>query len=347
MAEDLPSSQSWLDACPAVPPLHVPATMDDWQARRADIRDTLIHLLGDMPPRPAPADTQVLSREDKGDHWLEQIRFNNGAGSEVRGWCFLPKSATEDCKAPAILYCHWHGGDYDIGKDEMRQANATPVAAGPELAKRGYVVLGIDAYGFGERNGQGPDGPASTGAAGEMSAAKFQLWMGRSLWGMMVRDDQIALDYLCSRPEVDATRIGVTGISMGSTRAWWLMALDDRPKAAVCVACMTRYQELIRRGGLKEHGIYYFVPGMLKHFDTEAVIACAAPRPVLFMTGDEDSGSPVEGVLRLGALVSRVYALHGEEARNRFDSILYPGVGHEYVPDMWQKTVAWMDRWVK
>ena len=347
MAEDLPSSQSWLDACPAVPPFHVPASLSDWQARRADIRETLIQLLGDMPPRPAPTDAQVLSHEDKGEYWLERISFNNGAGSEVRGWCFLPKTATADGKAPAILYCHWHGGDYDIGKDEMRQANATPVAAGPELAKRGYVVLGIDAYGFGERNGQGPDGPASIGANGEMSAAKFQLWMGRSLWGMMVRDDQIALDYLCSRPEVDAARIGVTGISMGSTRAWWLMALDDRPKAAVCVACMTRYQELVRQGGLKEHGIYYFVPGMLKHFDTEAVIACAAPRPVLFMTGDEDAGSPVEGVLRLGAIVSRVYALHGEAARHRFDSILYPGVGHEYVPDMWQKTVAWMDRWVK
>ncbi len=342
-----PQAQAWLDACAPVPALHLPPTVDEWQEQRQGIRETLCKLLGDLPPRSAAGEVQVLSREDKGDHWLEKIGFDNGAGEEVRGWCFVPRGASASHKAPAILYCHWHGDDYDTGKEELRRTNATPLAAGPELARRGYVVLGIDACCFGERNGQGPDGPGSKGQKGEMSAAKFQLWMGRSLWGMIVRDDQIALDYLCSRPEVDAARIGVTGISMGSTRAWWLMALDDRPRAAVCVACMTRYQDLIMRGGLGEHGIYYFVPGMLKHFDTEAVIACAAPRPMLFMTGDRDTGSPVEGVLKLGQIVSHVYALHGDAARACFDSVIYAGAGHAYLPDMWQKTIAWMDRWVK
>ena len=107
-------------------------------------------------------------------------------------------------KAPAILYCHWHGGEYDIGKEELFQAKHTPEAPGPALAKRGFVVLGIDAYCFGERNGRGPGGPAEKGGAGEMSASKFNLWVGRTLWGMMLRDDLMALDYLASRPEVDA-----------------------------------------------------------------------------------------------------------------------------------------------
>ena len=351
MAEPLPTlqpqAQAWLDTCPVVPSLYLPASAEAWNEQRREIRKTLTQLLGDLPPRPARLRVKILSREDQGGHWLEKFSFDNGAGSLVNGYCFLPKAANVSSKAPAILYCHWHGGQYDIGKQEMLQTNATPVAAGPELARRGYVVLGIDAYGFGERHGQGPDGPGNKGSAGEMSASKFQLWMGRSLWGMIVRDDQIALDYLCSRPEVDAARIGVTGISMGSTRAWWLMALDDRPKAAVCVACMTRYQDLIRHGGLSGHGIYYFVPGVLKHFDTEAVIACAAPRPMLFMTGDQDAGSPVDGVRTLGDIVGSVYAAHGEEARTHFESTIYPGVGHVYLPEMWQKTVAWMDRWVK
>ena len=48
----------------------------------------------------------------------------------------------------------------------------------------GYVVLGIDAYGFGERNGQGPGGPEDSG--GEMTASKFNLWVGRTLWGMIL-----------------------------------------------------------------------------------------------------------------------------------------------------------------
>ena len=342
-----PQAQVWLDATPPVPKLDVPATAEAWSSKRTEIRATLHQLLGDLPPRPSPLKVTTLSREDQGAHWLEKFSFNNGAGAVVNGYCFIPKSATASSKAPAILYCHWHGGQYDIGKDEMLKTNATPVATGPELAKRGYVVQGIDAYGFGERNGQGPDGPENKGSAGEMTASKYELWFGRSLWGMIVRDDQIALDYLCSRPEVDASRIGVTGISMGSTRAWWLMALDDRPKAAVCVACMTRYEDLIQHGMLRAHGIYYFVPGLLKHFDTEAVIACGAPRPMLFMTGDQDGGSPVEGVRKLGDIVSKVYALHGKDAGSHFESTIYPGVGHVYLPEMWEKTVAWMDRWVK
>lgn len=125
------------------------------------------------------------------------------------------------------------------------------------------------------------------------------------------------------------------------------MALDDRPRAAVCVACMTRYEELIRAGMLKAHGIYYFVPGMLRHFDTEAVIALAAPRPMLFMTGDQDEGSPLEGVKRLGGIVGQVYALHGEDAAASFENSIHPGVGHVYLPEMWEKTLQWMDRRVK
>jgi dienelactone hydrolase len=342
-----PHAEAWLAQTKIAPPLKVPASLDAWQQQRGEIRAKLNELLGDLPPRPPVSAFQVIAKEDKGTHTLETIQFDNGAGEIVKGFLFIPKTATAQTQAPAILYCHWHGGQYDIGKNELLGTNATPVAPGPALAEAGYVVLGIDAPCFGERNGQGPDGPQQKGSAGEMTAAKFHLWAGRTLWGMMVRDDLTALDYLCSRPEVDAGRIGVTGISMGSTRSWWLMALDDRPRAAVCVACMTRYEELIRAGMLKAHGIYYFVPGMLKHFDTEAVIALAAPRPMLFMTGDQDGGSPIQGVKHLGKIVSQAYALHGSDKIQRFENTIYPGIGHVYLPEMWDKTVKWLDRWVK
>ena len=136
--------------------------------------------------------------------------------------------------------------------------------------------------------------------------------MGRSLWGMMVRDDQIALDVLSARPEVDPKRIGATGISMGSTRTWWLAALDDRVSAAVGVCCLTRYEDLLRAGGLREHGIYYFVPGMLKHFDTEAVTSLIAPRPFLTLSGADDGGSPAPGVKKLNEFCAEVYRLYGK-----------------------------------
>src|SRR4029077_15690812 len=102
--------------------------------------------------------------------------------------------------------------------------------------------------------------------------------LGRTLWGMFVRDDQVALDYLCTRPEVDAARIGATGMSMGSTRAWWLAGVETRVAAVPAVACLTRYQNLIAHGELRAHGVYYFVDGLLKRFDTEGVLALIAPR---------------------------------------------------------------------
>ena len=175
--------------------------------------------------------------------------------------------------------------------------------------------------------------------------SKLNLWYGRSLWGMMLRDDLMALDYLCSRPEVDRRRIAATGMSMGSTRSWWLAALDDRISVTVCVACLTRYQDLIASGRLREHGIYYFVPGVLKHFDTEAVVSLIAPRPLLTQTGDRDGGSPISGVTTINSFVEGVYRLHRKE--DRFRGIVYPGVGHRYTAKMWRETLAWLDRWFK
>ncbi len=299
---------------------------DDIRVRA--IRAILWDLLGAVLPTEKPHVT-VHSRIQGDGYWLEYLSLGDRPG-----YLFLPDSPGPH---PAILYCHWHGGQYEIGKEEMLGTNATPVAPGPELARRGYAVFGIDAPGFGERNGHGGQHPL--GAAGELDAAKKLMWHGQTLWGKTVVDDLIALDYFAARPEVDANRIGVTGISMGSTRAWWLMALEDRLKAGVCVACMTRYQDLIDAKALAAHGIYYFVPGILQHFDTEVIIGAAAPRALLFQTGDQDVGSPIAGVMKIGDAVAQVYQALGQPCK--FESIVYPGVGHTYTPEMWDRTLEW------
>ena len=92
---------------------------------------------------------------------------------------------------------------------------------------------------------------------------------------------------------------------------------------------------------LKAHGIYYFVPNFLTRFDTEAVIALIAPRPAMFLNGGTDGGSPEDGIRAIEAAVRPAYRLYGKE--NDFESVVYPGQGHVYTPEMWAKTLSWMD----
>jgi hypothetical protein len=317
-----------------------PKSLDEWRKRREQTRSTLWKLLGDLPPRPATPAVKVVRRETREGYHLEKLSVDNGAGAQIPAWLLIPDGPGP---FPGLLYCHWHAGEYNLGKEEIWQdAPDGNGKRGETLVKRGYVVLAIDVYAFGERSGLGPDGPRQKGGQEEMSLSKAFLWMGRSLWGMMVRDDQIALDVLCARPEVDPKRIGATGISMGSTRTWWLAGLDDRVRAAVGVCCLTRYEELFRSGGLREHGIYYFVPGMLKHFDTEAVTSLIAPRPFLTLSGAGDTGSPEAGVRSINDFCADVYRLHGTP--DLFKGILYPGVAHVYTPEMWKEMYEWFDR---
>jgi dienelactone hydrolase len=327
------------------PDFVIPSTLGAWEKKRKKVRAQIRELLGKLPTRPKTLRVETLSREHHSQYWLEKFQFDNNAGATVPGYLLLPKGAGSGGKFPAVLYCHWHGGQYDAGKEELFRSDATSEPPGPALARRGYVVLAIDAYCFGERNGDGSGGANEKGSAGEMSASKFNLWFGRTLWGMIVRDDLLALDYLLSRPEVDNRRVGVTGVSMGATRTWWLMALDERLRTGVAVACLTRCQNLVESGGLKQHGIYYFVPRILNHFDTEAVVSLIAPRPILFQTGAKDLGSPVDGIHKIESTVRKAYGLYGKW--DEFRSIVYRDAGHEYTREMWKRTLAWLNRFLR
>lgn len=320
----------------------VPATAQEWEQRRVELRKTLWRLLGDVPALFAPAAT-IHKREAKHGYILERFTFDNGVGDTVYGYILIP--AAHKGRGPAILYNHYHAGKYKQGKEELltKAFSELDFATGEELARKGYIVQCIDAYAFGERRFQGPAGRQEEGGSTESSLFKTFLWEGRTLWGMMVRDDMLALNYLLSRPEVDPDRVAAMGMSMGSTRTWWLSALDERIKVAISVACLTRYQNLIARGSIGAHGIYYYVPNMLKEqIDTESVIGLIAPRPHLTLTGDQDEGSPADGVQIINAFQQHLYKCYGKDSN--FRGILYPGVGHTYTPRMWKETLRWLKK---
>jgi hypothetical protein len=97
-------------------------------------------------------------------------------------------------------------------------------------------------------------------------------------------------------------------------------------------------------GELRQHGIYYFVDGLLKHFDTEGVLSLIAPRPYLALTGELDAGSPADGIKVLERIVGKTYQSLGAE--ERFRSVLYPEIGHTYTPQMRTEMLAWFERWI-
>lgn len=325
----------------------VPKSADTWQKQRPDVLRIVKDSLGDLPPRPAKVSARVVSRELRRGYTLERVSINNGEGNDISALVLVPEKRQQP--APAILWLHSSTPD----KNALITPGSDPESIGEAFVRHGYVVVAPDAWYYGDRAENVPSGPRDVYRRGvpphanitQDALLKLNLWLGRTLWGMMVRDDQIALDYLSQRPEVDARRIGATGMSMGSTRAWWLAAVDERVAATVGVACLTRYENLIRHGNLQAHGLYYFSYGLLKHFDTEGVLALLAPRPFLALTGDIDYGSPVDGIRVLEEKVSGVYRAMG--ADDHFKSIVYPDTGHVYTPVMRTEMLSWFERWLK
>ena len=273
-----------------------------YQQRR---RKELWSLLGDLPCQHKPAAPRLLRTEQHDGYKLERLVLDLNGIEPVPAVLLIP----DKCRTPApgLLYIHWHGGMYDLGKEQLlRGVDAQPAYA-PVCVEKGLVTLAIDSWCFGKRKRE------ADGQQGEEDAFKLMLWRGQVLFGMMMFDELRALDYLASRPEVDPRRLGVLGMSMGSTKAWWLAALDPRVHLCLDVCCLTDYQELIRTQALHEHGIYYYVPGLLKHFQTADINELIVPRPRVSVNGRRDSLTPPAGVEKVREHLLPLYRKYGSE----------------------------------
>lgn len=295
-------------------------------------RRELYRLLGDLPPRHRPI--RVLARrvENQRAYVLERLRLDLNGEEPVPALFVKPRGTNRPL--PAVLYNHSHGGDYSIGKDELFHPKPylLPPGYGPELVARGYAVLAIDHWVFGER-----------ATRSELDTFKHMLWHGRVLWGAMVYDSLRALDYLTTRPDVDARRLATLGMSMGSTMAQWTTALDVRVKVCVDICCLTDYQALIAANGLAGHGIYYFVPGLLRRFSAAQINALIAPRPHLALAGLQDPLTPVRGLRRIDRHLRQVYRAAGAPEAWRLKC--HP-VAHQETTEMRHQALAWLDRWL-
>ncbi len=295
-------------------------------------RQELYDLLGDLPPRTRPVGVQRIGEEERAGYVLETLVLDLNGVEPVPAYFVRPKETNG--QLPVILYNHAHGYDYILGKDELltgREALQSPPYA-EVLTGLGYAALCIDVWAFGERRGR---------AEGELF--REMLWSGQIMWGMMVYDSLRALDYLETRPDIDANRMGTLGLSMGSTMAWWLAALDPRVKVCIDLCCLSDFEALVARRSLEAHGLYYFVPGLLKHFSTAQINALIAPRAHLSLAGLYDPLTPPEGLDRIDAALREVYSAAGAPEAWRLSR---HSAGHMETAAMRAEIIDFLQQWL-
>jgi len=308
---------------PALPRRGTPA-----QQRRAE----LYRLLGDLPDRKRPVKGEQLKEEDRDGYVLETWRYDLNGIEPVPSYVARPKTLSG--RAPAIVFNHSHGGGYAIGKKEFIEGRSylQPTPYAKALTDLGYVAISIDAWIFGERS-----------HTSEADMFKAMLWKGQVLWGMMMYDSLRAVDVLLQRPDVDPARIGTLGMSMGSTAAWWLGALDERIKVTVDINCLTDFEALVADKGLGRHGIYYYVPSLMKHFTAGEINALIAPRAHLALAGTRDKLTPLAGLDTIDTYLKDVYAKAGHPERW---SLLRYDVEHQETPEGRQAILAFLQKFL-
>ena len=278
---------------------------DEWKkAARQKVFDCML-----MPP-PAPTngfEAKVLYEEQRDGYKARKIEIRLSRYYTVPAYVLIP-----DGKGPfpAVNCLHDHGAHLFIGKEKMIRPLACEDSTvirdaedwlkgyegqffGDYLAKNGYVVFSADAPMWGERGQmEGANRDRYDMIAGNM------MMYGIDLSAWMTYDDIAGTEYLAQMPEVDASRIGCTGWSMGAYRAWMLSALSDRIKAgtAVCWMVTTDEQMSFKYSRTENGGFANCFPGLRRWLDYPHVASIACPKPMFFINGSQDKLFPVAGV---------------------------------------------------
>ena len=278
---------------------------------------------------------------------------------------------------PAVLALHDHGGNKYFGTRKIMQVSDElhpvmkahrdyygGVSWANALAKRGYAVLVHDAFLFGSRRvrlgdlpnaitkGQKevePDSEREIAAyntfAGnhEHIVAKSLFCAGTSWPGVFLAEDQRALDYLSSRPDVDRDRLGCAGLSGGGLRTVFLAGSDERIKCACCVGMMTTWKDYLLNK-CYTHTWMVYVPGLPRELDYPEILGLRVPLPTMVLYDTDDELFTIEGMRAADKMLTEVYAK--ALARDRYRGSFYPGP-HKFDLPMQAEAFAWFDRWLK
>jgi dienelactone hydrolase len=352
-------------------------TLDEWKrAARLLVRQWLSY-----EPKPLPLGAELLAREERDGFTLESVRIRATPAYDIPAWVLVPSRRSG--RVPGVVALHCHGGEYVFAHEKILSRADEPahIAAYRErlygrpyaeaLARRGHVVLAIDAFYFGLRRLRVEDLETKT-APGDVRGALEQLrtlpegtleWAravnglcrqyehltaktifaaGATWPGILTWDDARSVDYLSSRPEVDASRIGCVGLSLGGIRAARLAGFDPRVKASVVVGWMPEFQKLLPNH-IKSHTWMAYLPGLAASLDLPDVAALTAPGALLVQQCARDSLYPTAAMRSANEKLERIYAKAGIPERFRG---VFHDEPHSFTPAMQDEAFAWLERWL-
>jgi dienelactone hydrolase len=303
-------------------------------------------------PRVALA-PEAQPRADSGSYRAEQFSFASEAGERVPG-IFL-KAASATGRRPVVIFLHGTGGRKEEFLAEMRT-----------FAGRGFAAAAIDARHHGARIVRGSGNEQYYAAMVEtFRTGKGHPYLYDTVWDVMR-----LVDYLATRADVDATRIGVMGISKGGTEAYIAAAMDPRIAVAVPIIGVQGYRWALEHdrwqarvgtfapavdSAARDAGVpvdaafvrrFYdrVVPGIYGDHDGGPMLALIAPRPVLVINGDSDALTPLAGVQDAVAIARRTYRTM--KADDKLGLYLQPNAGHVFTPVAELVMADWFVKWL-
>ena len=305
-------------------------TMADWQRQRPIMRQELLTMLGLNPlPERLPLNAQITGTLEQTDYRIEKIVFESLPGLYVTGNFYLPEHRTGT--VPCVLYLNGHWPSLDGAKTGYQDRYLWYPA-------NGFALLVIDPLGFGEIQGVHPG----------MNRLNQWHWLslGYTPAGVEVWNAMRALDWLETRPEIDTTRVGVTGVSGGGVMTQFLAALDERVAVAApsCSTYTIGTQASLRL--VPEQCDCTFYPNVFG-MDFPEVLALIAPRPLLILGGRKDPIFPPAGFREAFRRTRKIYDLFDDPDRtDPRIRLVESNQGHTDPPNFLCETHRWMCKWL-
>lgn len=306
-------------------------TLQALLAYQARMREFFWAQLGELPER-TPLEPQVVDRLQRDGYRIEKVIYQSQPRHYVTALLYLPSSAPP---YPGVLV--------PCGHSLEGKAAETYQQACILLAKNGLAALCYDPIDQGERYSMlEPDGQPRLGnTMSHCLAGVGATLLGRNTATYRIWDGIRSLDYLASRPEIDRDRLGCTGNSGGGTLTSYLMALDERIKAAAPSCYLTNLLRLLETMGPQDAEQQIF--GQLAFgLDHAEYVLIRAPRPTLICAATRDYFD-IRGTWETFRRAKRFYT--------RMDfpqgvDLVEADAEHGFSPQLRSAAVQWMRRWL-